>query len=211
MFDEPYIYILVCVAGYLIGSISPAIIISYNVAKKDIRRYGSGNAGTSNMIRTFGWGMGLATFLLDVLKGAVVVLFAGYFAGDLGSMLGAICVVIGHNWPVYYNFRGGKGIAATLGVIVVVMTVPGLIVLAFSLLLVAITGIMSIGSMVGVVLCAAVSFVIYPDNIYLQIAMCVLAAIGLFVHRTNIVRLCKGTENRLPLPSILKKKKKNKA
>ena len=96
------LYLAVAVGAYLIGSLSSAIIISNGVKKKDIRDYGSGNAGATNMLRTFGWLSGLLTFLFDAAKGVLSAWLGWLVAGDMGMHIAAVCVVIGHNWPIYY-------------------------------------------------------------------------------------------------------------
>ncbi len=188
------IYVACGIGGYLIGSVSPALIISHSIAKKDIRKYGSGNAGTTNMMRTFGVKLGILTFFLDILKGVAVVMLARHFAGDLGGMIGTLCVVVGNNWPLYYGFKGGKGIAATIGVLFVTA-----VLLAVLIGLIFATKIVSISSLIGTFLSAAATFVFYPDAIYHQIAICALFVSSVIGHRANIVRLIKGNENKLDL------------
>ena len=190
-------YLGIAVGGYLIGSINPAIIISYAVKKRDVRKYGSGNAGTSNMIRTFGWKMGILTFLLDVVKGYLAS-FLGFLAGGfLGACIVGCATVVGHNWPLYYGFKGGKGIAATLGVLLYLMPTYTPFALLIVFIVIYLTKTVSIGSLLGVLEEVAISFIFYPGNITLEVTVCLLAAFAFFMHRTNIVRLIKGTENKL--------------
>lgn len=198
-------YILIGIGAYLIGSISPALIISNSVAKKDVRDYGSGNAGTTNMMRTFGWKMGVLTFLLDVIKGALVAFVSRLVGGDIGMLVGCILVVAGHNWPIYYAFRGGKGVATTLGVMLVLMPVQTAILLAVVLVIMGITRIVSLGSIIGLVLEIIAVFVFYPENVYLQITVVVLSLLALIAHRKNIYRLFKGEEKQLEVKAEEKK------
>ncbi len=191
------IYIACGIGGYLIGSISPALIISNSIAKKDIRKYGSGNAGTTNMMRTFGWKLGVLTFLLDVIKGIVVVVLARHFGGSVGGMIATLCVIAGNNWPIYYGFKGGKGIAATVGVLFVWQPAVTGVLLAVLIGLIIITRIVSISSLIGTVLSAIATFVFYPGEIYHQIAICALCLFSIYGHRENIARLIKGKENKL--------------
>ena len=105
--------------GYLIGCISP----SYLIGRKkgyDVRTSGSCNAGASNMVRNFGWAAGLATFGLDMLKGAAATLLGKWAGGDLGAAIAAVAVVLGHSFPVYYGFRGGKGVSSSIDAIITV-------------------------------------------------------------------------------------------
>lgn len=198
------IYAAIAVGSYIFGSISPSIIISYNVAKKDVRNFGSGNAGSTNMVRTFGWKMGIFTFALDIVKGVLPVLAAKvispYIGDTLGvaSMVASLCVIAGHNWPIFYKFRGGKGVASTFGVLLVLMTWPTLGAFVIAILSIVISGMVSIGSMIGVILCAVASFIFYDDTI-LRITICTLAAFSIFLHRANIVRIINGTENKISL------------
>ena len=189
-------YIAVGVGAYLIGSISPALIISNVVARKDIRNYGSGNAGTTNMVRTFGWQLGLATFLLDILKGIICVVGGRYFMGDMGMLLASILVVIGHNWPVYYGFRGGKGIATTMGVLFIVTPDITGCVFVVAMIIIFTTKYVSLASILCTALIAICSF-IFSKGIYVNIITVVLAALALYGHRANIKRLLNGTENKL--------------
>lgn len=200
-------YILVGVAAYLIGSISPSMIISNSIAKKDIRNFGSGNAGTTNMLRTFGWKLGMLTLVLDVCKGILCVLLGRYVGGiwgidALGATVGSVMAIVGHNWPVYYKFRGGKGIATTLGCMVMLMPIETLILTAVSVLIMAVTRFVSLGSIVGVVLEVAAVFIFRSDDVYLQIAIVIIALLALAGHRENIKRLAKGRENRMAFEEI---------
>lgn len=191
------IYLGICVGAYLIGSISPALIISHTIAKRDIRKEGSGNAGATNMIRTYGWGFGLMTFALDVFKGALATYVGGWIAGDVGMSLAALWVVVGHNLPIYYGFKGGKGISATLGVFLVIRPIPTLVMLGIVLILLAIFRVMSITSISGVLLEAISAFVLQDVSLPLQLTVLALAIIAIIGHLPNIKRLMKGTEPRL--------------
>lgn len=195
-------FVGIAIASYLVGSISPSIIISHHYQKKDIRNFGSGNAGSTNMIRTFGWKLGLFTFALDIVKGFIVVFAASQLSPVIGDTLGlarmvaSLSVIAGHNWPIYYKFRGGKGVASTLGVLLVLMTWPTLGCLAIAIATILITSTVSIGSLLGTLLCAVSSFVFY-DDLVMQITVCLLTAFMFFLHRANIQRIFKGTENKL--------------
>lgn len=165
---------------------------------------GSGNAGSTNMVRTLGWKAGIATFLLDIAKGAVVTgacmymgnRLAGWQTGELCAMIGSLAAVIGHNYPIYYGFSGGKGVATTVGVLLVFMPLPAVVVLAIAIAIIVIFKYVSLGSMIGLLLCSACTFIFYPGHIYMQIGICCIAAISIFSHRENIKRLIKGEENK---------------
>lgn len=102
---DAWVYVAIGIGAYLWGSLSPALIISDRIGKKDVRKYGSGNAGTTNMMRTFGWKFGLMTFVLDVIKGVAAALIGRWVGGQIGMSVAAVLVIVGHNWPVYYGIR----------------------------------------------------------------------------------------------------------
>lgn len=202
-FERIMALIGIALVAFLIGSFSPAIFISNTIAKRDIRKYGSGNAGSTNMARTFGWKFGLFTFLGDVLKGAAVALFAT-LASDLlneegiryAIIAGSIFVVLGHNWPVYYSFKGGKGVATTLGVLLVVMPVPTLICLIPTAIIMLLSKTVSLGSISGVIFTTIAAFISeagFNEVHIITITLCILVWL---LHIPNIKRLIKGTERK---------------
>ena len=194
---DAWVYVAIGIGAYLWGSLSPALIISDRIGKKDVRKYGSGNAGTTNMMRTFGWKFGLMTFVLDVIKGVAAALIGRWVGGQIGMSVAAVFVIVGHNWPVYYGFKGGKGIASTLGVMFVLMPMQTAILLPVVILIMALTRYVSVGSMLGVILESICVFIFYPGETLLQVTVAVLTVLALFGHRENIKRLCNGTENKL--------------
>jgi len=197
-FVSVWIYIACAVGAYLLGSISPAIIISDTFyARADIRNYGSGNAGTSNMMRKFGWRAGVCTFLLDILKGALGAYLGRLFAGDLGALIACTGITLGHMFPIYYGFRGGKGIASAAGMLLVLMPLPALVILLGSIAIILLSRYASVGSLTGVLLCAVASFVFYPGELFLQLTTVMIMVLTFIAHRANIVRLFKGQENRM--------------
>ncbi len=191
------LYVGIAVGAYLLGSISPALIVSHHFMKKDIRKYGSGNAGATNMVRSFGWGYGLITFALDILKGALAAYLGGLAGQDLGMALAGACVVLGHNLPVYYRFKGGKGISSTLGVYLVMRPVETLVILGVAVLIIALTQIVSIGSIAGVILEAVSVFVLNDVGLYSKLTIVCLAVFGLIGHIPNMKRLLAGRENKI--------------
>lgn len=189
----------IAIGAYLIGSLSPAVILSVGVMKRDVRDFGSGNAGTTNMLRTFGWKMATLTFILDVAKGAVVMLLARAIGGEVGMLVGGIAVIAGHNWPIYYGFRGGKGIATTLGVMLVAMPVESLVVLAIALIVMAISKMVSLGSLVGLILEVAAAIIFHTQDILLIVTVVALALLAFLGHRANIKRIVDGKENKITI------------
>ena len=209
-------YVVTAVVGYLLGCILFGDIASKLFKGKDIRKVGSGNVGTANAIRTYGWGGGVFTFVGDVAKGVLAALFGKWLLPQvladsavslldmsaqpcvaIGVCVGGVAAVLGHIWPVSLKFRGGKGVATTLGVFFVMMPVHTAIVLAISLIIVACTRTMSIGSLVGTALMAAVSFVFFWGDIVNHVTCVVLLILVYYSHRMNIKRLAEGKENLL--------------
>ena len=132
--------LIVIVAGYLLGSISTGVVLSRLFAKTDIRSQGSGNAGTTNMLRVLGRKMALLTFIGDMLKGIIAVFIGKWLiGGELGGLLGVVGAVLGHYYPLYFGFKGGKGIATSFGSLLFVFPVQALLAFAVFLILVAVT------------------------------------------------------------------------
>jgi glycerol-3-phosphate acyltransferase PlsY len=141
--------------------------------------------------------MGLLTLLCDLLKGVVAALIGLWIAGTSGLYLASIFVIVGHNWSVYLKFRGGKGIAATTGVLLVIMPIPTIIIFGVCVFIVYLTKIMSVGSIIGLIASAAASFFVRPDDTFMHITVIIIALLGIFSHRENIKRLMHGDENKL--------------
>lgn len=196
-------YIIIAAAAYLIGSISFSYIFTRAFKKKDIRETGSGNAGTTNVLRNYGWKMGLMTLICDLAKGVAAAFLGLVLLGEGGLFIASIFVIVGHNWSCYLKFRGGKGIAATTGVLLVIMPIPTVVIFAVCVLIVYATRIMSIGSIIGLIASAVASFFVQPDNLFMHITVIIIAILGVFSHRENIRRLSQGKENKL---SVSKKK-----
>ncbi|MBQ3038384.1 MAG: glycerol-3-phosphate 1-O-acyltransferase PlsY [Clostridia bacterium] len=206
--------VLVALVGYFIGSISGAILISKGVHGDDIRNSGSKNAGTTNMLRVYGKKAAVVTLLIDVLKGVIAVLvgiLVDYFVRNsietvnplLNSMkyIAGIFAVIGHDFPVFFGFKGGKGVATSLGVILTLDWKIGLIVMIASLIIMAVSRYVSLGSIAAAVIypcLVAVVMLVEGDFILIPILSSVVMAVLVIVkHRSNIERLTSGTENKL--------------
>ncbi|MEG0785263.1 MAG: glycerol-3-phosphate 1-O-acyltransferase PlsY [Christensenella sp.] len=194
------LFLVICaVIAYLLGSISFSYIFTKKIRHEDIREKGSGNAGTTNVLRNYGWGMGLLVFAGDVLKGLAAVIIGFYLAGDAGMCLAGVFAIVGHNYSCFLHFKGGKGIAATIGVLLIIQTIPTLIIFAAAIVIVIVTKLMSVGSIIGLILSAVAAFVIVPLNLYHGIAVLLIALLGIWGHRENIVRLIHGNEHKLSL------------
>jgi len=197
--NDIILLVLAAVIAYFLGAVPFSFIFAKAFKGEDIREKGSGNAGTTNALRTYGWKMGILTLVCDVLKGVVSALVGLWIAGEQGLYLASVFAVVGHNFSVYLKFKGGKGIACTTGVLLVIQPVVTVIIFAVCVMIVAATKIMSIGSLIGLVASAIAAFILSNGNIYWQLAVLVIAVMGIISHRENISRLTKGTENKLNL------------
>ena len=197
--------ILLIVAAYLIGSISASVWVGKMFFKVDIREHGSGNAGATNMIRVLGWKIGLPVFIFDVFKGWIAVMLASFFlSGQLGDdqmvylkIALAASVVLGHVFPIFAGFRGGKGVATLLGVGIALYPVTVWIILGIFILVLLITGYVSLSSIIGAVLFPFVSYFVGGQHSVWLIALSILVALFIpLTHRRNIRRLIKGEETK---------------
>ncbi len=203
--------IIVAIIAYLIGSINFSVIISKKIAGFDVREKGSGNAGSTNMLRSVGKGAAALTLLCDVLKGVVAILIAIGIGNlikeaDKGLLvqIAGIAVVIGHTFPIFFGFKGGKGVATSLGILLMTNWQIGLICLVFALVLMALTQMVSLGSCAAAVLFPVLTLFIKEHYIVAEggsyfIYSVILAVIVLYNHRSNIKRMLNGTENKLSL------------
>ncbi|WP_461199723.1 acyl-phosphate glycerol 3-phosphate acyltransferase [Clostridioides difficile] len=198
---EIFSYIIIAVVAYLLGNISTSYIVAKRIAGVDIRTQGSGNAGSTNVLRTLGKRAGAMTFLGDVLKGVMAVLISEFAARLVGidtllaGYLAVICVVAGHNWPAVLGFRGGKGVATSLGAMLAVNPVITLMCLAVFILVVAITKYVSLGSVVGIG-CSPIFMIMVKNKVGLIVALFLTASV-IYNHRANIKRLLNGTERKI--------------
>lgn len=206
-------YIIIAIIAYLLGSISFSVIISKKMAGFDVRQKGSGNAGTTNVLRSVGKKAAIFTLILDVLKGVLAILVA-YIAGKIVKnidksllvQIAGIAVIIGHTFPIFFNFKGGKGIATSLGVLIMTNWNIGLICLVFALVLMALTKIVSLGSIAAAIL-FPILIIFMPSNSYLVegnyiIYSIILTVLVIYNHRANVKRLLNGTENKLDFKKI---------
>ncbi|MEF2620503.1 MAG: glycerol-3-phosphate 1-O-acyltransferase PlsY [Clostridia bacterium] len=200
-------YIVVAILSYLIGSINFSIIISKKVAGFDVREKGSGNAGTTNMLRTVGKKAALITLVCDILKGVISILLAlliGKIAKEANNsilvQIAGILVIIGHTFPIFFKFKGGKGVATAVGVLLTTNWQIGLICLIFGLVLIALTRMVSLGSITAAILFPILILFIKSNYIVegnYFIYSLIIAVMVVFNHRENVKRLLSGTENKL--------------
>ena len=200
--------LIVIVAGYLLGSISTGVVLSKLFAKTDIRSQGSGNAGTTNMLRVLGRRMALFTFIGDMLKGIIAVFIGKWLiGGELGGLLGVVGAVLGHYYPLYFGFKGGKGIATSFGSLLFVFPLQALLAFAVFLILVAVTHYVSVGSIAAAItLPLLIVITRFHEPTLWIITVCIGASV-VWRHRANIKRLMNHTENKLDFSTLKGKKK----
>ncbi|NEW06095.1 glycerol-3-phosphate 1-O-acyltransferase PlsY [Paenibacillus sp. SYP-B3998] len=188
------------VVGYLLGSISFSYLFGKWFKGIDIRKHGSGNAGATNTLRVLGKGPAILVLLLDGFKGVAAVCIGIWAAPGPDQIwirvLCGLAAIVGHNWPVYFGFRGGKGIATTIGVMATLCFLPTVIAGLTAIIIIAITRFVSLGSLI---LTALLPFLIWGMDrplpiLLISILLCVFAFVR---HRTNIVKLIQGKENKL--------------
>jgi glycerol-3-phosphate acyltransferase PlsY len=207
------IYLIVAAVAYLLGSIPFGYLLVRIFRGEDIRQTGSGNIGATNVVRSGAKGLGIATLALDALKGALAVGLAAVFAGSKYNLCGdfaqhpcalalrlmslaALCAVLGHVFPIWLRFKGGKGVATALGVFCVLFPKAILVALAIFILIVLITRYVSLGSILGAIAFpVAAYFMQNPEWVSLLLASSV-SLIIILKHHQNISRLLAGTENR---------------
>lgn len=201
------LYLLISIIAYLIGSINFSILISKKFAGFDIREKGSGNAGTTNILRTIGKKAAVITLVLDILKGVIAIVIAVIFGKmfkcehkEILVQLSAFFVAIGHTFPVFFGFKGGKGVATSLGILLIINWKLGLICLLFALFQMALTRMVSLGSISAAVLFPILA--LFINNGYIVkgnyfVFSLFLAGLVIFNHRANVKRIMDGTENRL--------------
>jgi glycerol-3-phosphate acyltransferase PlsY len=217
---------IIVILSYLVGSIPNSIIISKAVSGIDIRNHGSGNAGGTNVMRVLGWKYGLLVIILDALKGAIaVVLISRLFYGPLPfenispfddftlvQIIAGISAVIGHVWTVFAGFKGGKGIATALGMLLTLITIDMLIAVGIFTLVVLISRYVSLGSIIAALSVPATLFI--RENLFhvdipgystLFPFIIGVTALVIFTHRKNLVRIFNGNENKISF-----RKKQNK-
>lgn len=204
--------IIVAIISYLIGSIMFSVIFTKKIAGFDVRTRGSGNAGSTNVLRTAGKKVAIITLICDILKGVVAVLI-GYIVGKLTKasvetsqmliLTAGVMVVLGHTFPIFFKFKGGKGVATSLGVLLMINWKIGLICLVFALLIMAVSRMVSLGSISAAilfpVLCIFINenYLIKANHFGYVLFGIILCLLVVFNHRSNLKRMINGKENKL--------------
>ncbi len=198
-----FVTVLLCIASaYLIGSINPAIIFSKRVYHEDIRSFGSGNAGTTNMLRTYGKKMAVLIFVLDFFKAALTIgIGALLLSINVGGAISALFVVLGHMFPVYYRFKGGKGVACTAACILILSPISFAILLPVFIIIVLATKFISLGSIISAMLFPLIAYAFRgfwgTDGGFIPLSAIMIGGFVVFMHRENIKRLLEGKESKV--------------
>ena len=198
--------LLVIALAYLIGSIATAVWVGKIFHKIDVREHGSGNAGATNVIRVLGWKTGVPVLLVDVLKGWVAAMLPVFLnMADQGSavltnyqIVAGLATVVGHIYPVFAGFRGGKGVATIFGVLLAIHPLVTISCFGVFLCVFLISGYVSLGSITaGISFPVLLFFFFDTPSVFLKVFSVVVAVALLFTHRKSIVRLLKGEESKL--------------
>ena len=205
--------VLICmVSAYLIGSINPAIIISREYYNDDIREHGSGNAGATNTLRTYGKKTAAVIFALDLLKaGLAVAIGSLVFTRSIGGAISGLFVILGHAFPIYYKFKGGKGVACTAMVMLMLSPASFVILFPVFVLIVALTRFVSLGSIIAVMLFPLMNSVFYTGEGFITLSAFAIMLLVVFLHRENIKRLLAGKESKISLGKSRAEKQAKKA
>ncbi|MBQ9008565.1 MAG: glycerol-3-phosphate 1-O-acyltransferase PlsY [Clostridia bacterium] len=190
--------LLTVVISYLLGSCATGIIYSRMSGNGDIRTKGSKNSGATNMLRVLGKKAALITLLGDILKGSLAAFIGKWLVGGtLGGMIGALFAVLGHNYPVFFGFKGGKGIATSLGSLLVVLPVPSLIAFAVFVVTVSLTRYVSLGSILAAITVPVAYLFTMPFELPVFLICLLMAFLAIYRHRANIGRLRRHEENKI--------------
>jgi len=192
------ILLVLCgIIGYLLGSINTSVITGkfYGV---DVRQHGSGNAGATNTLRVLGKKAAIMVVIGDVLKGLITCIISNSIAGQTGAIIGGAAAILGHNWPVYFGFKGGKGVLTSITVMFYLDWKISLILVGIFVVVVLISRYVSLGSVLGAIALPVLT-ILFGRDIKLVIFSIALAVIIVFKHQSNIKRLLNGTESMIKL------------
>lgn len=185
------------IASYLLGSISFSYIVTKKIAGHDIREVGSKNAGATNTLRVIGVGPAILVLLLDALKGIIPVALVLFIVQDpFFIVLTGLAAILGHNWPIFFSFKGGKGVATTIGVVATFAFLPSLAAGIIAIISISMFRYVSLGSLIFVTL-LPLSIYLFNYSYEYVLACIAIMILSYFRHRVNIVRLIQGEENKL--------------
>ena len=189
-------YALLILISYLLGSIPSGLILGKILNKPDLRKQGSGNIGTTNAFRVGGKLLGGLTLLIDVIKGILAVLLPQIFEANFVAFYGFVCIV-GHVFPVWLKFKGGKGVATALGVILGIYPILGILLLGLWIAIFKVSRTSSLASLISLTIAILTACILaghYINSIFLVTSLILIV----FRHKNNIIRLYKGEENKIP-------------
>ena len=193
------IYFLIFIISYLLGNVNAAYIYGRVTKNTDIRQHGSGNAGTTNALRVMGKKAAIIVFICDFLKGFFAVLLAKLLSGGAyAEAIATLAVIIGHNWPIFLKFKGGKGIAALIGAYSIIAPIYLLIALAIAILIICFTKLVSLASLCGIYSIVIMIIIFQGFDINFVLTL-LIAIISTYQHLANIKRIITGEENKLDL------------
>lgn len=200
-------YVIFGLLAYLLGSIPTAVWVGKSWYGKDVREHGSKNAGATNTFRVLGKKPGIFVLSVDIIKGFIAVMLPVIlsnwfvFQADLVHLkiVAAICVVLGHVFPLYANFNGGKGVATSLGVIIALNPIAAGVAMVVFLTVFIATNFVSLGSICAALTFPSMLFILGVESMALKVFSMILAAVVIFAHRQNIQRLLAGEENKMNL------------
>ncbi len=199
MGEVELVAVLLIVISYLLGSITFSFIVGKLFRGVDVRKHGSGNAGATNTLRVLGIGPAILVLALDIAKGVGAVWLGTSFAGDDQLWLPVVCgisVVAGHNWPIFFGFKGGKGIATTIGVLATLSFLPALYAGLAAIIVIIITRYVSLGSLIFTWLTPVFLLLLDKPLTYVW-ASVVILLLATYRHRTNLKKLINGTEHKI--------------
>ncbi len=190
-------YIAIALIAYLLGSVSFGMIVAKAAGGPNLREVGSKNTGATNVLRVMGVKIGLLVFVLDILKALIACIIGRVWMGLNGAMLAGLAVVIGHNWPCFFQFKGGKGVASTLAVMLMTFPVPAVICYVVAIVIIAATRYVSLGSIVLGGFFALLVILTHWGNWLILVWVLLIAGMLIGRHHANIGRLIRGEENKI--------------
>ena len=190
-------YIVIAVIAYLLGSISFGMIVAKMKGGPNLREVGSKNTGATNVLRVMGVKIGLVVFVLDILKALIACIIGRCWMGLNGAMIAGLAVVVGHNWPCFFQFKGGKGVASTLAVMLLTFPIPATICYIVAVALILTTRYVSLGSITLAALFALLVIATNWGNWLVIVWVLIISGLLIWRHHANIDRLLKGNENKL--------------
>ena len=192
--------VIALIVAYLLGSINSSFIAGKLASGVDIRQHGSGSAGATNALRVLGWKLALVVLIADVAKGVFAISFAHLATNGWAPALAlsGLAAIAGHNWPIYHGFRGGKGVATTIGVLLTLSFTPALYAGVVAIVVLLISRYVSLSALVFVTLAPIFQLVSHTNAFYILVTVAILI-MTYWRHRANIERLMHGRENRVTI------------